>query len=140
MPGLSLGMGLGLGGRQGGPGDHKCPSVRARLNYVELPAAQLAASKVFFEAAFGWSLTAFGPTYAATETGDVDIGLQGDATEASDAPLPVLSVDDLELALQTVTAAGGIITRSIFAYPGGRRFHVQEPSGNIFAVSQSDPE
>lgn len=33
----------------------------ARLNYVELPAASVAESKRFFEAAFGWSLTDFGP-------------------------------------------------------------------------------
>ena len=50
----------------------------ARLNYVELPVADIAATKAFYETVLGWSLTDFGPTYASTMTGDTDIGLQGD--------------------------------------------------------------
>lgn len=110
--------------------------IGARLNYVELPAAEIARSKAFFEAAFGWSLCAFGPTYAATTTGDVDLGLQGDGAQAGAAPLPVIEVDDLERALEAVKAAGGEIMCPIFSFPGGRRFHLREPSGNEIAVSQ----
>jgi uncharacterized protein len=33
-----------------------------------------------------------------------------------------------------VTAAGGRVVRPIFAFPGGRRFHFQDPSGNELAV------
>ena len=103
-----------------------------RIDYVELPVADCAASKSFFEAAFGWSLTDFGPAYAATTTGDVDIGL--DATPTQAAPLAVIRVDDLEGARDDVVAAGGTITYDIFAFPGGRRFHFREPSGNELAV------
>ena len=71
----------------------------ARLNYVELPVRDVATAKAFYERAFGWALTEFGPTYAATLTGDTDIGLQGDPAEATRAPLPVIAVDDLEAAL-----------------------------------------
>jgi uncharacterized protein len=81
----------------------------ARLNYVELPVRDIGASRAFYEAAFGWSLTEFGPTYAATLTGDTDIGLQADAEEATAAPLPVIDVDDLEAALAAVEAAGAKI-------------------------------
>lgn len=110
----------------------------ARLNYVELPAAGIGATKQFYEAAFGWSLTDFGPSYAATTTGDTDIGLQGDPAEAPAAPLPVIEVDDLEAAQAAVTAAGGTIDVPIFAFPGGRRFHFRDPSGNALAVMQAD--
>jgi len=106
----------------------------ARLNYVELPVSDIAAAKSFYEAAFGWSLTGFGPTYAATLTGDTDIGLQADAAEATKAPLPVIEVEDLESALSAVEAAGGKIVRPIFAFPGGRRFHFLDPSGNEVAA------
>lgn len=106
----------------------------ARLNYVELPVGDTAAAKAFYEAAFGWSLTEFGPTYAATVTGDTDIGLQGDGAEATKAPLPVIDVADLEAALAAVEAAGGQIVRPIFAFPGGRRFHFLDPSGNELAA------
>jgi len=108
--------------------------MKARLNYVELPGSNLAKSKQFYEAAFGWKLTSFGPTYAATTTDDVDIGLQGDHPEAPKAPLPIVHVSDLETALKSVTAAGGKITKPIFSFPGGRRFHFNDPSGNELAV------
>ncbi len=109
-----------------------------RLNYVELPVREIGPAKAFYERAFGWSLTGFGPAYAATTTGDTDIGLQADAAEAAAAPLPVIDVADLEAALASVEAAGGRIARLIFAFPGGRRFHFLDPSGNELAVVEAD--
>jgi len=110
----------------------------ARLNYVELPVADIGAAKAFYENAFGWSLTDFGPTYAATLTGDTDIGLQADAAEATRAPLAVIEVDDLEMALAAVTSAGGTIVRPIFPFPGGRRFQFTDPAGNELACVRGD--
>lgn len=110
----------------------------ARPSYIELPAADIAASKAFYTQAFGWALADFGPTYAATTTGDVDVGLQGDASEAPAAPLLVIQVDDLEAALTAVTAAGGTVVGPIFGFPGGRRFQFRDPHGNELAVMQAD--
>ena len=110
----------------------------ARLNYFELPVRNVGEAKAFYEAAFGWALTDFGPTYACTLTGDTDIGLQGDAAEATAAPLPVIQVDDLEAALAAVTTAGGRVMRPIFSFPGGRRFQFADPGGNEIAVMQAD--
>ena len=110
----------------------------ARFNYVELPVREIGPAKAFYERAFGWSLTEFGPTYAATTSGDTDIGLQGDAAEASKAPLPVIEVEDLEAALKAVEDAGGNVVRPIFAFPGGRRFHFLDPSGNEVAVLKTN--
>ena len=111
-----------------------------RLNYVELPARDVAASRRFYESAFGWSFTEFAPTYAATTTGETDLGLDGDTAEAPRAPLPVIQVDDVEAALSAVEAAGGRIVRPIFAFPGGRRFHFVDPGGNEVAAWQAAPE
>jgi len=108
----------------------------ARLNYVELPVGDVGAAKAFYEGAFGWSLTDFGPTYAATLSGDTDIGLQGDSSETTAAPLAVIAVDDLEAALAAVEAAGGTIVRPIFSFPGGRRFQFTDPGGNELACAQ----
>lgn len=106
----------------------------ARLNYVELPVADAAVSGAFFEAAFGWKMTGFGPDYSATTTGDVDLGLDGNPAESVVAPLAVIHVGDLEASLAAVTAAGGVITRAPFDFPGGRRFHFREPGGNELAA------
>ncbi len=110
----------------------------ARLNYVELPVGDIGAARAFYEHAFGWSMTEFGPTYAATVTGDTDVGLQADAAEATKAPLAVIEVEDLEAAFQAAEQAGGTIVRPIFAFPGGRRFHFVDPSGNELAAVKSD--
>ena len=110
----------------------------ARFNYVELPVGEIGPAKAFYENAFGWTLTAFGPSYAATLSGDTDIGLQADAAEASKAPLPVIDVEDLEATLAAVEAAGGTILRPIFAFPGGRRFHFLDPAGNELAAVKGD--
>src|SRR3569623_531658 len=109
-----------------------------RLNYVELPVGDIARAKAFYERAFGWDLTDFGPTYAATLTGDTDIGLQADPAEVPQAPLPVIDGEDLAVALAAGASAGGRIVRPIFSFPGGRRFHFLDPSGNELAAVQAD--
>jgi uncharacterized protein len=111
----------------------------ARPNFIELPAHDLAASQAFFEAVFGMKMTAFGPTYACTLTGDVDIGLQADQEEATEAPLLVFSVKDLDATLAAVTASGAPVSKPIFSFPGGRRFHFRDPGGNELAAMQVDP-
>ncbi|MBS0374288.1 MAG: VOC family protein [Proteobacteria bacterium] len=110
----------------------------ARICFVELPTDGTAPAKRFYAQAFGWDLTDFGPTYACTMTGDVDLGLQADRGETTRAPLPVIQVEELEAALEAVRAAGGRITRPIFSFPGGRRFHFSDPSGNELAAMQPD--
>jgi predicted enzyme related to lactoylglutathione lyase len=110
----------------------------ARINYVELPVTDTGAAKAFYETAFGWTLAEFGPSYAATTTGDVDLGLQGDPAEAPAAPLPVIDVSGLDSWPDKVTAAGGTIVRPIFAFPGGRRFHFRDPAGNELAVVEAE--
>jgi uncharacterized protein len=111
----------------------------ARPNFIELPTRDLAASQGFFEQVFGMKMTGFGPTYACTITGDVDLGLQADQTEATKAPLPVIEVKDLEATLAAVTTTGAKVTKPIFSFPGGRRFHFLDPSGNELAAMQVDP-
>jgi len=110
----------------------------ARINFVELPVADTAAAKAFYETTFGWALTGFGPTYASTMTGEVDLGLQGDAADATRAPLPVIAVVDLDAWPAKIAAAGGTVVVPIFAFPGGRRFHFTDPSGNELAVMEAD--
>ncbi len=109
-----------------------------RISFVELPARDIVAARRFYADAFAMALTDFGPTYACTMTGDVDLGLQGDASEAPVAPLVVIAVDDLDIALAAVERAGGTITRPVFAFPGGRRFHFTDPHGNELAALKAD--
>ena len=113
----------------------------ARIDYVELPSVTAhELTRAFYTKAFRWQFTDFGPDYAATTGGDVDLGLNGQPDEALAAPLPVIRVDDLEAAFEAVVKAGGVIAKPIFAFPGGRRFHFIDPGGNELAAWQSASE
>ncbi|MEA2755385.1 MAG: uncharacterized protein QOJ54_1674 [Aliidongia sp.] len=110
----------------------------ARPCFIELPTRDITAAQTFYKSVFEWEMSAFGPSYACTMTGDVDVGLQGDRVEATAAPLPVIEVAVLESALDAVQRAGGTITKPIFGFPGGRRFHFLDPSGNELAAMTPD--
>ena len=52
----------------------------------------------------------------------------------------MLYAEDLEATQRDIIRAGGSIVREIFAFPGGRRFHFTDPSGNELGVwSDHDP-
>lgn len=108
-----------------------------RINFVELPARDLAAARTFYSAVFGWGLADFGSSYSCTMSGNVDLGLQGDMNEAPKMPLPVVLVDDIEAAQADVLQAGGTLSKPIFAFPGGRRFHFLDPNGLELAIMQA---
>lgn len=104
-----------------------------KLDYLELPAADLPATKDFYSQAFGWTFVDYGPTYAAFDQG-LDGGFDADQTERTKTPLPVLYAHDLEAMLTRVEAAGGQIVKPIYSFPGGRRFHFTDPAGTEMAV------
>lgn len=104
-----------------------------KIDYVEFPAGDLVPLKRFYAQAFGWSFTDYGPSYAAFGEG-LDGGFQGDAAEQLTKPIVVLYAHDLEAMEAKIRAAGGAVVRPIFSFPGGRRFHFTDPSGNELAV------
>jgi uncharacterized protein len=107
-----------------------------RIDYLELPAKDLGTAKRFYSAAFDWHFNDYGPGYSAFAYP----GAEGEAGGISDSPdhtltaLAILYSDNLESSEQKVRAAGGRITKPIFSFPGGRRFHFADPSGNEMAV------
>ena len=103
------------------------------IDYVELPGGDLAATKSFYAAAFGWSFTDYGPDYAGIEAAGLDGGFDR-STATGTAPLVILKSSDLDAALARVEAAGAEVVRPIFEFPGGRRFHFRDPAGNVLGV------
>ncbi len=115
-----------------------------KIDYVEFPARDIAATKDFFESAFNWTFVDYGPDYTAFDNQGLDGGFfksdMAASTQAGSA-LIVFYSGELEKTQQKVEDAGGKIIKPIFTFPGGRRFHFTDPSGNEFAVwSDIDPE
>ena len=112
------------------------------LDYVELVVTDLDAAKRFYADAFGWTYTDYGPGYAgiAAPSGDgSEVGgfLLADEPRPVGGPLVLLYSDDLDATSSGIVAAGGTIVQAPYAFPGGRRLHFADPSGNELGVWSS---
>jgi predicted enzyme related to lactoylglutathione lyase len=109
-------------------------SNEGRIDYIEFPATDIAKTKAFYTGVFAWKFTDYGPDYSSFEDGRLAGGFfRKDAVPAG-GPLVVVYSADLAGAQAKVQAAGGAIVKEIFSFPGGRRFHFSDPSGNELAV------
>ncbi|WP_232680701.1 VOC family protein [Nocardioides sp. R-C-SC26] len=107
-------------------------SIHHAIDYIELPAPDLAAAKAFYGSALGWTFTDYGEAYVGFSStgGDEDGGFDPRGTPHAGGPLVQVYSDDLEATLRAVVAAGGAISVEPFAFPGGRRFQFTDPAGN----------
>jgi hypothetical protein len=108
-----------------------------KINYVEFPAKDIEATKAFFSQVFGWSFVDYGPEYAAFTDEGLDGGFfQSDQSVSADkgSALIVFYSNELESTQSKIENAGGALLKPIFPFPGGRRFHFSDPSGNEYAV------
>lgn len=104
------------------------------MDYVEFPATDIAATKKFYETAFGWKFKDYGSDYTSFHDGRLSGGFTTVRLVARGGPLVVLYAADLEATVAKVKECGGKITAVPFEFPGGRRFHFTDPSGNELAV------
>lgn len=106
------------------------------INYIELPMVKNAETKKFYNQVFEWEFLDFGPNYISFSGANIDGGFngEGDAKVSSGGVLVVLYAKDLNKKLEEVKNAGGEISKPIFEFPGGKRFHFLDPNKNELAV------
>ncbi len=104
------------------------------INYIEFAVADVARSKAFYGAAFGWTFTDYGPDYCEFSDGEMTGGFDGRGSVVLGGPLVVLYDSDLAGIQKRIEAAGGEIVKPVFDFPGGRRFHFTDPDGYELAV------
>lgn len=105
-----------------------------RIDYIEFPATDIPATKAFYSGAFGWKFTDYGPDYVSFEDGETGGGFAKVQSTTTGGPLVILYSSTLETTQATVLENGGRISKPIFPFPGGRRFHFLDPNGNELAV------
>jgi uncharacterized protein len=109
----------------------------SKIDYIEFNASDIPATKKFYADVFGWKFTDYGPEYTSFEDGRIAGGFRkGPVSPAG--TLIVIFVNDLPKAEKRVTDAGGKITKEIFSFPGGSRFHFSDPNGNVLAAWHED--
>jgi len=110
------------------------PEHDKQVDYVEFHSTDLAATKRFYAGVFGWEFTDYGPEYTSFRDGRLQGGFARADAVRTGGPLVVIYATELEALEQSVRRHGGRVVREIFSFPGGRRFHFADPSGNELAV------
>lgn len=105
-----------------------------RMDYIEFPATDIQETKRFYSEIFGWEFTDYGPDYTSFSDGRLAGGFESASAVTSGGPLVVIYSTGLEGIQAAVLEHGGKIVRETFEFPGGRRFHFTDPSGNELAV------
>jgi predicted enzyme related to lactoylglutathione lyase len=105
-----------------------------RIDYVEFSTTNMDDTKRFYSNVFGWAFTDYGPTYASFSDGRLSGGFAVVEEVTPGGPLVVIYATDLDRLASQVEAFGGEIVREVFEFPGGRRFHFADPSGNELAA------
>ncbi len=108
--------------------------VDRRIDNIEFNVGDIARSRAFYHAAFGWTFTEYGPTYCEFTDGRSTGGFTTGEPARPDGPLVILYADDLADTQARHVAAGARIVKPTFAFPGGRRFHFEDPDGYELAV------
>ena len=104
------------------------------VDFFEIPVLELAGSKAFYAAAFGWTFRDWGNDYADIQGAGLAGGLRRvSAPPVTGGPLVILYSNDLEASERAVSAAGATIVAH-HEFPGGKRFHFVDPSGCELAV------
>lgn len=104
------------------------------INYVEFKANDLQKTKDFYSATFGWSFTDYGPNYIAFSDSGLEGGFEKSEGNLVNGALIVLYHENLEQIKALVEQAGGTIVKDIFSFPGGKRLHFTDPSGNELGI------
>lgn len=105
-----------------------------KINYIEWASNDLEQTKEFYNKAFGWTFQDYGAEYVAITNGGIDGGFYLTKSKIVNGALIVLYHIDLDQIKSIIISSGGLISKDVFSFPGGKRFHFLDPSGNELAV------
>ena len=111
-----------------------------QIDYIEFSVTSVPEAKRFYGDVFCWKFEDYGPDYASFADGRLSGGFHTAANVRTGGPLVVIYAADLRAMERKITQAGGTIVKPIFSFPGGRRLHFTDPSGNELSVWSDKPD
>ena len=105
-----------------------------RVDYIEFPTTDIEATRRFYSEVFGWAFKDHGPDYTSFTDGRMAGGFASAPAVGGGGPLVVIYAKNLAGVEAAIRERGGQIVQETFEFPGGRRFHFTDPSGNELAV------
>jgi uncharacterized protein len=109
-----------------------------QIDNIEFNVSDIGKAKDFYGKAFGWTFTDYGPAYCEFTDGRLTGGLTRLGPVKPGGPLVIVYAEDLAKTQARLEEAGAKIVRPVFAFPGGRRFHFEDPDGYELAVWSAD--
>ena len=111
----------------------KSPNDR-RIDYIEFRVRDISKTKAFYGSVFGWRFKDYGPGYCEFQDGRLTGGFTTEGPPKPGGPLVVIYGDDLPALSRSIEQSGGKISKPIFDFPGGQRFHFVDLNGYELAV------
>lgn len=106
---------------------------RNTIDYIEFTVPDLERAKDFYTRVFGWKFVEWAPDYLGFFAGKLGGGFHKGPAQPG-GPLLVLYSENLAITLGAIIAGGGTVTKPIFEFPGGMRFHFSDGLGNELGV------
>ena len=109
--------------------------VEKRIDYIEIPVIDPARARNFFASLFDWEFESWGDDYISFNDGQLTGGFcRADAAAPASGVLVIFFSENLERDVERVKELGATISKDIFSFPGGRRFHFVDPVGTEYAI------
>lgn len=105
-----------------------------KIDYIEFNVANIERSKLFYASAFNWQYTDYGPAYTEFTDGRLTGGFTTGEAPRPGGALVIIYADNLADTQRRLEIAGAVITKPVFEFPGGSRFHFQDLDGYELAV------
>ena len=119
--------------------------MRATLRHFAINADDVPRAKRFYEAAFGWTFTPWGPPgfYQTRDSGGGHLGALQGRRDVGGQRMPgmelTFGVDDISAAVAAIEANGGRILMQPFRLEGvGELIFFQDSEGNVAGAMQYD--
>lgn len=108
--------------------------INNHISYIEFKANDLDKIKEFYSNSFDWIFTDYGPDYTVFAKSGLYGGFEKTEDPISIGTLVVLYHSNLDDIKNKIIQSNGKISKDIFSFPGGHRFHFIDPSGNELGV------
>lgn len=107
-----------------------------KVSYMQIPASDADALASFYEKVFGWELRGDSNHRSFTDASGELIGAFITDLKTSGEPgvLPYMSVDDINAAVEKVTAEGGEIVKPVYDEGDLKVATFRDPQGNVMGI------
>jgi len=107
-------------------------SSACKIEWIELPAADLKKASDFFSTVFGWAITQYSDDYWLFQSGSLHGGLAGNTPAATGGIKFSITVEDIADALKRIVEHGGVVLKEKSEIGSGFGFTAafEDPNGN----------